>query len=444
MMKYQKKTINNGLRMVSVEMPNLHSVEVALYVKVGSRNDPPGKAGLAHFLEHMLFRGTAEHPTNLELETAFEAIGGSVNASTDEECTCYFSKIHPDHIAEGVGLFSSMLLRPTLQGIDVEKRIITEEALEDLNDKGEEINTSTLASRLLWPDHSLGQPTVGSLESIASFTLADLTGHLATYYVPDNCVLVAAGDVRGDLFFAAGEAAFGNWQEGPPLPAVPVTTEPAAGPHSRFVADPDSQVHLQLAFRGFARCDRRFMAARLLRRILCGGGSSRLHLNLRERLGIVYSVDAFIAAYEETGAFSIDLATAPENLAKAVSEVLAETGRLCSGDLDATELERVRKGYFFDLEYSRDSGYEMQVRYGWGELMGVGRDIEEDHAEAAALSAAEICLAAGELFSRESLHLVAVGPWSKADRKRVEKILADYNPGSTSAGTTISTPPPRQ
>lgn len=428
MIKCQKQTPKNGLRMVAVEMPNLHSVEVALYVKVGSRNDPPTKAGLAHFLEHMLFRGTAEHPTNLELETAFEAIGGSVNASTDEECTCYFSKIHPDHIEEGVALFSSMLLRPTLQGIDVEKRIITEEALEDLNDKGEEINTSTLASRLLWPDHPLGQPTVGSLESIPSFTHADLATHLATYYVPGNCLLVAAGKVDTGRFFSAGESAFGGWQGSAPPPLVPVTAEPAVGPRSHFVADPDSQVHLQLAFRGVARSDRRFMAARLIRRILCGGGSSRLHLNLRERLGIVYSVDAYIAAYEETGAFSIDLATAPENLLKAVSEVLAETGRLCRGDLGHDELERVRQGYFYDLEYSRDSGYEMQVRHGWGELMGVERDIEEDLVAAAALTVADICTAASELFSRDNLYLVAVGPWRKADKKSIEKILAAYRP----------------
>lgn len=450
MINCQKKTLSNGLRMVSVEMPNLHSTEVAFYVKVGSRNDPAGKAGLAHFLEHMLFRGTAEHPTSLELETAFEAIGGSVNASTDEECTCYFSKIHPDHVAEGVSLFSSMLLRPSLQGIDIEKRIITEEALEDLNDKGDETNPHTLTSRLLWPDHPLGQPTIGTLESIRSFTRTDLTDHLATYYVPKNCVLVAAGKVRSDRFFAAGESAFGNWQGAPPPPLVPVSTAPDAGPCTLFAADKDSQVHLQLSFRSVARADKRFVAARLLRRILCGGGSSRLHLNLRERLGIVYSVDAYLSGYEETGAFAIDLATAPENLDKAVSELLAETGRLCRGDLDDTELERVRQGYFYDLEYSRDSGYEMQVRYGWGELMGVARDIGDDLAAAAALTAADICEAACELFSSRNLHLVAVGPWRKADRRNIEKILAAYTSAPAegrrdlqASGRPVSTPSPR-
>ena len=102
-------TLPNGLRVVSVEMPHLHSAELALYLKVGGRNDPPGKGGLAHFLEHMLFRGTSDFPTSTDIETAFEDIGGSINASTDEECTCFFSRIHPAHVPRGVEILSSMM-----------------------------------------------------------------------------------------------------------------------------------------------------------------------------------------------------------------------------------------------------------------------------------------------------------------------------------------------
>lgn len=421
-------TLPNGLRLVAVEMPHLHSAEVALYLKVGGRNDPREKAGLSHFLEHMLFRGTAEFPTSLELESAFEAIGGSVNAATDEESTCYFSRVHPDRVAEGVRLFASMLLRPTLPGIEVEKRIITEEALEDINEKGEEVNPHNLASRLLWPDHPLGMPTIGYLATINSLTQEDLRRHMATYYVPGNAVLVVVGDIDSKAAFAACAAEFGGWS-GPqaPSPVAPVNRQ--SRPQSVFVDDSDSQVHLQLNFRGFARPDRRIMATRLLRRILCGGGISRLHLTLRERLGIVYSVDASISAYEETGSFAIELATAPENLPLAVAEVLAETGRLAAGPVPAEELQRVKQGYFFDLEYSRDSTYEMQVRYGWGELMGLVRHIEEDHAEAAALDSAALQAVAAELFAPANLNLVAVGPWKKSARREVEKIAAGYGKG---------------
>ena len=201
----------NGLRLVAVTMPHLHSAELALYVKVGGRNDPSDKAGLSHFLEHMLFRGTTDLPTTLDLETAFEAIGGSVNASTDEESTCYFSRLHPDHVAKGIELLASMLLRPTLSDIETEKRIITEEALDDLNEQGEEINPHNLASRLLWPGHPIGRPTIGFLDTIASFDRRDLEQHLKQFYAPGNAVLVVAGSVLPETVFAAAAAAFGGW-----------------------------------------------------------------------------------------------------------------------------------------------------------------------------------------------------------------------------------------
>jgi predicted Zn-dependent peptidase len=409
-------------------MPHLHSSEIAIYVKAGGRNDPPGKAGISHFLEHMLFRGTSEFASNLELEIAFEAIGGSVNAATDEETTCYFSRIHPDQIAEGVRLFSSMLLRPTLEGIEIEKRIITEEALEDINERGEETNPSNLASRLLWPGHPLGTPTIGYLETIKGFTEEDLRSYLAANYVPSNALVVAAGRLEPKQFFAACEAHFGAWQ-GAPAPEAQTAENLQDAPQSLFVKDSDSQVNLQIAFRGFSRRDPRIMGLRLIRRILCGGGSSRLHLALRERLGIVYSVDASLSAYEETGAFAIELATAPENLLLAVSEVLREVKSLAFEEIAPAELQRVKDGYFYDLEYSADSTYEMQVRYGWGELMSLVRSIEEDRVEAGRIDAAEIIKSARDLFAPHNLNLVAVGPWKAPSRRAVEKLIREYQKG---------------
>lgn len=425
MLSCTKKVLQNGLRLVSVEMPHLHSAEVAIYLKAGGRNDTPGKAGISHFLEHMLFRGSSEFASNLELEIAFEAIGGSVNAATDEETTCYFSRIHPDQLPEGVRLFSSMLLHPTLEGIEIEKRIITEEALEDINERGDETNPSNLCSKLLWPGHPLGVPTIGYLESIKGITREDLLKYLADCYVPSNALIVAAGRHDPERFFAACEASFAGWSG--PLPPAPIAADARqAEPCSLFVKDSDSQVNLQIAFRGFARPDRRIMGLRLMRRILCGGGSSRLHLSLREKLGIVYSVDASLSAYEETGAFAIELATAPENLELAVSEVLREVKRLACEDVDGAELGRVKDGYFYDLEYSADSTYEMQIRYGWGELMTMVRSIEEDRAEAAAIEPSEIRQTAGVLFAPENLNLVAVGPWKAASKRAVEKLIKEY------------------
>jgi predicted Zn-dependent peptidase len=417
--------MTNGLRVVCVEMPHLHAVELAVYLKVGGRNDPPGREGLSHFLEHILFRGTSDFGSSMAIESAFEAIGGAPNAATDAESTCFYSRVHPDHIKDGMEIFASMLQRPLLKGIEVEKRIITEEAREDLNEEGEEINPDTIVSRLLWPRHPLGMPTIGTLQSIAAISKEDLEGHLKKFYVPSAAVLVVSGPAQSHDVFAAAHACFGNWQEALPPPAK-VFASSYSKSHIKCVQDSDSQMSLQLAYKGPAREDRRFMAVRFLRRILAGGGGSRLHVRLREELGIIYSVEGAIGAYDETGCLAFDLSTAPETLIDAVEATLEELFRITAAPVPADELERVRNSYIFDLEFSRDSAYEMGGRYGWGELMGVVRSIEEDQSEARRITAAELQKTAREIFTPENLRLVAVGPWKRGMKKKLRDLVSGY------------------
>jgi predicted Zn-dependent peptidase len=322
-------------------------------------------------------------------------------------------------------IFSSMLLKPTLTGIEIEKRIITEEAREDLNEQGEEIDPDTIASRLLWPHHPLGRPTIGTLDSIAGITGEDLQSHLQRFYLPGNAVVVVSGPVHSHKIFAAAEEVFGGWRAGIVPIARPVLRRHTA-PRTCFVHDSDSQMSLQLAFLGMPRGDARFTALRLLRRLLAGGASSRLYLKLREELGIVYSVEAAIGAYDETGCLAVDLSTAPETLAQAVEVTLQELARIATKPIPDAELERVRQSYIFDLEYSRDSAYEMGGRYGWGELMRVVRSIEDDQREARTISGLDIQETARTVFASENLRLVAVGPWKKGMKKQVRELVSDY------------------
>lgn len=420
-------TLSNGLRVVCVEMPHLHAIELAIYLKVGGRNDPPAREGLSHFLEHILFRGTADFGSSLALEAAFEAIGGAPNAATDTESTCYYSRIHPDHVRRGMEIFASMILRPLLEGIDIEKRIIAEEAREDLNEQGEEINPDTIVSRLLWPRHPLGMPTIGTLESIAAIGRSDLEGHLQEFYVPSAAVLTVSGPVQSHDIFAAAHDCFGGWLRSTPPPTRLITGHQLQStPQMRFVQDSDSQMNLQIAFLGFARDDSRFMALRFLRRILAGGASSRLYLRLREELGIIYSVEGSIGAYDETGCLAFDLSTSPETLIQAVDATMEELLQITRTRVPAVELERVRHSYIFDLDYSRDSTYEMGGRYGWGELMGVVRSIEEDQSEARKVTSDQLQETARTLFAPENLRLVAVGPWKRGMKKRLRELVDSY------------------
>ncbi len=425
MIQWERALLDNGLRVVTVAMTHLHSAEVALYLKVGGRDDPPGKEGLSHFLEHMLFRGSQEYPTGLALETAFEAIGGAVNAATDAETTCVYSRIHPDHMTEAIELFASMLRSPLLTDLETEQRIVIEEALDDLNERGEEVDIDTVTSRLLWPEHPLGMPTIGTLKSISSFTTDDLREHLSRYYRPNNAVLVAVGNIDHTLLLQAAGKAFGSWEKGTPPAAIPFRGIQST-PRTLFVADEDSQVDLQLAFRGFPISDGRLMATRLLRRLLSGGGSSRLHLKLREEMGVVYSVDAVIAVYTEAGSFSLDFSTAPDNLVPAITATLDELKRIVTEPISPDELARARRWYLYELEFGFDSCYDMQVRFGWGEIVGLVWPPEDEQRELLAVGIETLRETARTLFAPQNLNLVAVGPVSQPLRAEVEELVAEY------------------
>jgi predicted Zn-dependent peptidase len=392
---------------------------------VGGRNDPPGKSGLSHFLEHMLFRGTRDFASSLEIENAFEAIGGAPNAATDAESTCYYSRIHPDHVRRGMEIFASMLLRPLLEGIEIEKRIIAEEAREDLNELGVEISPDTITSRLLWPRHPLGLPTIGTPESIACMTRSDMEMHLKAFYRPSQAVLVVSGPVCSHEVFTCAKDVFGEWKTGIVPPTVPVTVH-AKGPKICCVEDSDSQMNLQIAFLAIPRSDSRYTALRLVRRILAGGASSRLYLKLREELGIIYSVEASIGAYDETGCLSIDLSTAPDTLVQAIEATLSELLRIATEPVPAIELERVIQSYIYDLDFSSDSALEMGGRYGWGELMRQVRTIEEDQQAARGITVEDILGIARTVFTPENLRLVAVGPWKRGMKKRVLELVKRY------------------
>jgi len=419
-------SLDNGLRLVCIPQPHLHVCEVACYVGVGSRHEPEEVAGISHFLEHMLFRGSSDYPDSLTMERAFEALGGNANASTDAETTCYYSRFHPDHVVEGTGLFASLLLRPLFAGIETERRIILEEALEDLNEKGVMINPDTLTGRLLWPGHTLSQPTIGTADSLRRIDVAALQAWHRQHYTPANTVIVFAGSFDPAAARQAVEDAFADWQgeaAAPPTPVQPLVN--ASGVQSVWVADSSSQVNVQLALRIPGRSDPDAFALRIWRRLLSWGGTSRLMLRLREELGLTYHVEAGLNLLGDTGCLSVDLSLHPDNFIAGLREVLLILGAMRSAPVPVDELQRCLRSFSYDLEFSRDHADEMAVRYGWGELVGYKHSVEEDLAAAARLTSADLQAAACRLLTTDQLTAAIVGPWRKRDRREGERLLRD-------------------
>ena len=423
MPEYFVDTLANGVRLVTVPMPHLHSAELVCTMAVGGRCEPVELSGISHFLEHMIFRGTAEYATSIELERAFESIGGSVNASTDAETTCFHSRIHPDFLGEGVALFASMLLRPKFNEIDIERRIILEEARDDFNEEGIQVNLDNLMMGLLWPGHPLGESLIGSSETLQEIDRSVLEEYYCSWYLPQNLVICACGPIVRSEFKALVKQEFGDWSAGEVLPVLPVAESLPNITESLWVQDSDSQVSLQLAFRLPGRQDERTLAIRLLRRILSTGGGARLSLRLREELGLTYSVEANCSLLDDTGYMAIDLSVAPENLLSAVTELLNVLAELREQKIPADELIAVVKSYQFDLEFSRDQSEAMAVRFGWGLQADYIRTLEQDCRELQDLTPEYLQQVAGELLSETGMKLVVVGPWSDADRQVIEQKL---------------------
>ena len=426
MREYHLDTLDNGLRLLTVEMPHLHSIEMVCYVGIGSRYETPETAGISHFLEHMLFRGSRDYPTSQILEAAFEAIGGMANAATDSESTCFHSRIHPAHLQEGAALFASLLQQPLLNGLEIERRIILEEALEDLNQAGRLINPDSLTARLLWPEHPLSLPSVGSQASISGLTLADLQQHHQLYYGPSNTVIALAGRVtRSQALGTLGES-FAAWQGQPAPPPCPAPDSVAAGPATSWVKDSNSQVNLQLSFRLPGWRDSRNCALRLLRRLLSGGGTARLMRRLRDELGLTYHVEANLGLHHDCGVLSVDLAVVPESLPQALAEVLDIFSDLCARPPAEEELQRTVRSFLYDLEFSQDQPDGRAARFAWGELVGYPLTLEGERQAILALKGVDLQTVAAELLRPEALHLVVVGPFRARDRKTCEQLLAAY------------------
>ncbi len=426
MTEYQCHTLANGLRVVTVPMPHHHSTEILISLGVGSRHEAQRKSGASHFLEHMLFKGSADFPSGIALERAFETLGGSANAATDTETTCFHSRIHPDHIAPGIALFASMLRRPLFNGLEVERRIILEEALSDLSETGRQINPDNLVAALMFPKHPLGRPTIGTQSSIERLTLRQLQQHYQTYYTPANTVLAVAGQIDTSQIINAAELAFSSWQGEMPTPPQPWIATDSSGPALRWVRDAGSQVSLQLAFQLPGRSDPHAVNLRVLRRVLGWGGMSRLMMRLREELGLAYAVEAALAMYAETGLLAVDLAVSPDNLVAATEAILEIFAELATENIAEEELSHVLNSYRYDLEYSRDQVDEMALRYAWGELTGCVRTLAGDLADLDRVTADSLRHTAETFFTPTRLHGAIVGPYQSRVRKQIEQLLTAW------------------
>ncbi|OGO30267.1 MAG: hypothetical protein A2Z29_09160 [Chloroflexi bacterium RBG_16_56_11] len=324
---YQKVTLDNGLRLLTESMPHTRSVSLGLYIGTGSRYETGTEAGISHFIEHVGFKGTRKRPTAAEICTAIEGVGGIINAGTDKELTIYWCKVAQSHFARALDVLVDIITGSVFDPAEIEKErnVIIEEINMSLDSPSQRV--SLLIDEILWPGHPMGRDIAGSKETVSAMTRQMMLDYLDRQYQPGNAVLSIAGNIRHEEVVDAVSRATSDWKKRQPsLSFVPYRE--TAGRRVLIEKRDTEQAHLCLALPGLSIIHPERFKLDLLNVILGEGMSSRLFSEIRDRLGLAYSIQSYAEHFLDTGALTISAGVDPKQLVVALQAVLRELTRL--------------------------------------------------------------------------------------------------------------------
>jgi predicted Zn-dependent peptidase len=333
---HQITTLSNGLRVVSEQMPGLGSASVGIWILAGARHERAEENGIAHFLEHMAFKGTKKRSA-LQIAEAIEDVGGYINAYTSRDMTAYYARVLRGDVALAVDVIADIVLNPVFdpREIEIERHVILQEIGQAL-DTPDDVIFDWL-QEASYPGQAIGRPILGPAERIAAYGAGDLRGFVAGHYGPSQMILAAAGAVDHGALVRMAEAEFGHLS-----PLIMAPAEPArfSGIERREVKDLE-QAHIALAFEAPAIKHQDVYAAQVYAGLLGGGMSSRLFQKLREERGLCYTTFAQAGAHDDTGTLTIYAGTAEDDIAELAGLTIEEIRRTAD-DLTEAEVARAR------------------------------------------------------------------------------------------------------
>jgi predicted Zn-dependent peptidase len=408
---YQKTTLDNGLRLVTEAMPHTRSVAIGFFIGTGSRYETDKQAGISHFIEHMCFKGTQKRPTSVEVCTVIEGVGGMLNAGTDKELTIYWCKVAKPHFPAALDVMVDILTGSLFDPAEIEKerRVIIEEINMSLDSPSQRV--SMLIDELMWPEHPLGRDIAGSKESVGAISRDMMLDYLTGHYRPDNAVLSIAGDIRHDEMIAAVSKVIAGWKNKRPRSAF----APYRGKMTRrvLIENRDTeQTQLSLALPGISIVHPDRFKLDLLNVILGEGMSSRLFTEIRDKLGLAYSIQSYAEHFLDTGAMTISAGVDAKNLPVAIRAILAELARLTEPipEVELNKAKELFKGrILLRMEDSRSvSGWMGGQEILTGQILTVDDVISTIEA----VTAVELRQLAEEILVPSQMRLAVVGPIS--------------------------------
>lgn len=424
----RRTVIPGGLRVITESIPGAHSATIGVWVGVGSRDETRSQAGSAHYLEHLLFKGTRTRSA-LEIAAQMDAVGGELNAFTAKEHTCFYANVLGTDLPMATELVADIVLNATMRTADIdnERQVVLEEIAMRDDDPGDLVHE--MFPRVVFGDSPLGRSILGSVDRIEAITRAQIVSFYRKHYCAPNMVVSVAGKLDHSKVVAQVREAFGAVLENDLSPNPTRHPKPslATAPQQRIMIDrrKSEQAHLVLGMRSLDRFDDRRFALSILEAALGGGMSSRLFQEIREKRGLAYTVYAYNLLFAEDGLFGVYAGCAPSKVTQVIGIIQDELAKVAAHGLTAEEVSRaiglVRGSLVLGLE---DTGSRM-TRLGQSELsFGDHRDVPWLIDKISSVTVEEVTAVAGDLLNREQC-LSVVGPFDEHD---FDAVLASSTP----------------
>jgi predicted Zn-dependent peptidase len=409
---YRKDTLSNGIRVVSETLPKSRSVSIGVWVKVGSRHEPPEIGGISHFIEHLFFKGTQKR-TAKDIAIEMDSIGGEMNAFTSQETTTYYAKVVDEHLPVAIDILSDILLGSKFDPVEMEKerKVILEEikGVEDTpDDYIHELFTSTV-----WPDNPLGRPILGTKDTIKSLKHENIITYIDNYYSPKEIVISVAGNFEHARLIELLNMSFGRLSRTgiPKKEGTPTFTRAVSVKKKQL-----EQVQLCIGCKGlnYTHEDRYVISA--LNTVLGNSMSSRLFQEIREQNALAYSIYSYVTSYRDTGLLTVYAGTDPSNALEVARLVLKEFKKITEEGITPAEETRVKNQIKGSLVLSLESSSSHMSRIARQEIYyGKYLSMDDIIKGVEKVTAEQVQRLARQLFSRENLSLTILGPLSRAD-----------------------------
>jgi predicted Zn-dependent peptidase len=418
---YQKTVLDNGLRIVTSEMPHTRSVCISIFIGAGSRYELPEQAGLSHFVEHLCFKGTERRPTSKEISETIDGVGGVLNGGTDKELTVYWVKVARPHYLVALDLLVDMLRHSKFDPVEMEneRKVIIEELNMSMDSPQSRVDT--LIDEVVWPNQALGRDVAGSKDTVSAINRQMILGHMSRLYLPGNSVIGIAGDISHDEVVDSVVRAFADWPRGVAGDWFPAEDGQDA-PRLKIEQRKTEQVHLCLAVRGLSNQHPDRFILDLLNVVLGEGMSSRLFLEIRERKGLAYDIHSHVSYFRDSGSLAIYAGVDPKKIELTVEAILKELMRLRDEQIPEAEVIKAKEMGKGRLMLRMEDTRSVSGWMGGQELL-TGRILSVDEVVSIvdAITASDMQKVAKELFLTSKANLALVGP--VRNKRRLEKLL---------------------